>query len=185
MKKQIDTDQLTLLGGDFGVRDEARLACEKIKEQLLSRNMNYDVSQIILEHRAPQKGQPYDTIKMLDQPCMHFKGKKTLTIEVPSKLIPIFEQFGIPMKKLSTNWGKAPYDESLIYQLEHQSELSAAIFEAFLYAGGDTFGCCSSYVECSNAKACLKKDIMFAGKCAYRLNLKAGRIFYGENKNYP
>ena len=47
----------------------------------------------------------------------------------------------------------------------------------------DTFGCCGSYLACSDAGHCIKTDIMFAGKCAYRQNLKAGKIFYGKNKN--
>ncbi|MGX8701556.1 hypothetical protein [Caproiciproducens sp.] len=45
------------------------------------------------------------------------------------------------------------------------------------------FGCCSKYVECSDAKRCLHEDIAYATACQYRANLESGRIFYGKNKN--
>lgn len=46
----------------------------------------------------------------------------------------------------------------------------------------ERFGCCSSYVECSNAKRCLhEEDFEYLG-CYYRANLEAGKIFYGVNK---
>ncbi|MEN6316708.1 MAG: hypothetical protein ABFD25_20925 [Clostridiaceae bacterium] len=45
----------------------------------------------------------------------------------------------------------------------------------------DTFGCCSSYAECSDKKICLyAEDPDYTG-CKYRVNLEAGRIFYGVN----
>jgi len=50
-------------------------------------------------------------------------------------------------------------------------------------ASGDMFGCCNSYVQCSDAGYCLHlKDREYWG-CCYRKNLEAGRIFYGKNKN--
>lgn len=42
----------------------------------------------------------------------------------------------------------------------------------------ETFGCCSSYTECSNQRKCLHQDQEYAG-CQYKRNLDAGRIFYG------
>lgn len=42
----------------------------------------------------------------------------------------------------------------------------------------ELFGCCNSYVECSNAGHCIRQD--YTG-CYYRKNLEAGRIFYGKN----
>ena len=43
-------------------------------------------------------------------------------------------------------------------------------------------GCCHLYVECSDAGKCLKEDV-YGKQCMYNKNLKAGRIFYGKNKN--
>ena len=48
---------------------------------------------------------------------------------------------------------------------------------------GDSFGCCSDFVRCSDALCCLKNDNPAYRGCAYRKNLEAGRVFYGKNKN--
>ena len=45
------------------------------------------------------------------------------------------------------------------------------------------FGCCSRYEACSDAMKCIHPDSDMAIKCAYRKNLKKGKIFYGKNKN--
>lgn len=45
------------------------------------------------------------------------------------------------------------------------------------------FGCCSRYLECSDAKACIHPDPKFALTCWYRCNLLDGKIFYGKNRN--
>jgi hypothetical protein len=47
----------------------------------------------------------------------------------------------------------------------------------------DTFGCCNSFIECSNKKECVSKDREFYLGCCYRRNLENGKIFYGKNKN--
>lgn len=47
----------------------------------------------------------------------------------------------------------------------------------------ETFACCNSFLQCSDAKRCLhEKDRNYNG-CYYRKNLEAGRIFYGKNRN--
>ena len=47
----------------------------------------------------------------------------------------------------------------------------------------ETFACCNSFLQCSDAKECLHaKDRNYNG-CYYRKNLEAGRIFYGKNRN--
>lgn len=43
--------------------------------------------------------------------------------------------------------------------------------------------CCSRYMECSDAKACVHPDKAFALGCGYRRILASGRIFYGANRN--
>lgn len=47
----------------------------------------------------------------------------------------------------------------------------------------DLFGCCSSYVECSDSRSCLHKSEPDYAGCMYRKNLEKGRIFYGKNAN--
>lgn len=43
--------------------------------------------------------------------------------------------------------------------------------------------CCSRYLACSDAKACVHPDKAFALGCGYRRILSSGRIFYGKNRN--
>lgn len=47
----------------------------------------------------------------------------------------------------------------------------------------ESFGCCSKYEECSDAKHCVHNDVRLRFSCMYKKNLDAGRIFYGKNKN--
>lgn len=45
-------------------------------------------------------------------------------------------------------------------------------------------GCCARYLECSNARKCIYPiGVGFPVHCAYNANLRAGKIFYGANKN--
>jgi hypothetical protein len=46
-----------------------------------------------------------------------------------------------------------------------------------------SFGCCSQFQECSDAKKCIHPNRMYSTACSYRCNLEAGRIFYGRNRN--
>lgn len=45
-----------------------------------------------------------------------------------------------------------------------------------------SFGCCSLFVECSDAKHCIHENKLYSKACEYRKNLEMGRIFYGKNK---
>lgn len=44
------------------------------------------------------------------------------------------------------------------------------------------FGCCSSYIECSDEGRCLHLDNETYQGCMYRKNLEAGKVFFGQNK---
>jgi len=45
------------------------------------------------------------------------------------------------------------------------------------------FSCCSRYLACSDARACVNPDKDQALRCAYRKVLHSGRIYYGANRN--
>ena len=47
----------------------------------------------------------------------------------------------------------------------------------------DSFGCCGSYLQCSNEKHCIHENPYYASGCMYKKNLDAGKIFYGVNRN--
>lgn len=46
-----------------------------------------------------------------------------------------------------------------------------------------TFGCCSKFNVCSEAKKCVHENKLYSMACSYRKHLDSGRIFYGENRN--
>ena len=46
------------------------------------------------------------------------------------------------------------------------------------YKSNNSFGCCSRFKECSDAKKCLHPNLLYATGCAYRKNLENGKIFY-------
>lgn len=45
------------------------------------------------------------------------------------------------------------------------------------------FDCCSRVEQCSNVKRCINPRPDLAVRCGYRKKIKAGRIFYGKNRN--
>ena len=47
----------------------------------------------------------------------------------------------------------------------------------------ESFGCCSRYIECSDAKQCVHPNKVKAEACQYKTNLDKGIIFYGKNRN--
>ena len=51
------------------------------------------------------------------------------------------------------------------------------------YESGSSFGCCSQFIKCSDAKKCVHENKLYSKGCQYRKNLDAGRIFYGKNRN--
>ena len=65
--------------------------------------------------------------------------------------------------------------------MESQASMFGSAVDASLFVTDpEMFGCCASYRACSDAKKCLCDD-SFSVHCAYRINLEAGRIFYGKN----
>lgn len=51
------------------------------------------------------------------------------------------------------------------------------------YQASSSFGCCSSFEQCSDNKACVHPNKLYAKGCKYRMFLEDGKIFYGKNKN--
>jgi hypothetical protein len=52
-------------------------------------------------------------------------------------------------------------------------------FEQVIDQGvGERFACCSMYRQCSAAAVCIQPDRTLALACAYRLNLKRGKVYF-------
>jgi len=59
--------------------------------------------------------------------------------------------------------------------------LLAAYKSAYRENADVSFGCCSRFIECSDARRCTNPNRIFALGCAYKDNLENGRVFYGRN----
>lgn len=82
-------------------------------------------------------------------------------------------------------------DTTFVHVLFHESDqnIFSYIEKNILYCLKNyrtkerTFGCCSQFVKCSDAKRCLHSNKLYSTACSYRHHLEAGHIFYGINKN--
>lgn len=148
--------------------------------------LGYDTSMIKVEIVRPKKSEAYERlyIETVDekgqaQTQTLFKPSKKGYVQCPPVVAKELANVGVQLEPApSGSWSRLP-----INALDFTAYPSAAqeIFEAALRRNG--YGCCSRYLECSDAKRCVHPDIMFAVQCAYRKNLMAGRIFYGKNAN--
>lgn len=109
---------------------------------------------------------------------------KGYRIEFRKKLYPyITLPNGIEVAELRS------YPNSFIIDFKDKTENFFAVCNLILiqalenYEPSEYFGCCSKFIECSDAKKCLHSEPIYSKSCAYRKNLEAGRIFYGKNKN--
>ena len=64
---------------------------------------------------------------------------------------------------------------------DHDKEIQQKKSSYHYASSVGSFGCCSSYRACSDAKACLVPHSDYYENCSYRKNLEAGIIFYGKN----
>ncbi len=51
------------------------------------------------------------------------------------------------------------------------------------HSNAKSFGCCSRFIECSDAMKCVHENKLYSTACSYRKNLENGKIFYGKNNN--
>ena len=57
------------------------------------------------------------------------------------------------------------------------------VLQSILNSMSKDFSCCSRYMECSDARACVHPDKDVALGCHYRKVLSNGQVFYGKNRN--
>lgn len=106
-------------------------------------------------------------------------GPKTKYFAIPSHLNYLLSLYNISATEYNS-WFRINLDDS-----DDIYKLSGLILEIFDYcnakSSGETFGCCSRYMECSDAKACVNDFEHWSKGCIYRRNLINGRIFYRKN----
>lgn len=76
---------------------------------------------------------------------------------------------------------RLPVDSS--HPLEGYADLIMRLIAATVDRYPAEWSCCSRYMECSNARACVNPDKRIALACSYRKALNSGRVFFGENRN--
>lgn len=109
-------------------------------------------------------------------PCISFRDKyKNAFIKIG---VPVYES------KSDTGYFRIGLDNFFTDNCLTDSEIKSVISQIFV----DTlcfpsFGCCSKYLECSDAKKCIHDDKLYSTSCMYRKNLESGKIFYGKNQN--
>ena len=107
-------------------------------------------------------------------------GKRVSRIEIPSEYVGNPEQIS-KTYTLRDDVLHINIDISFDYDtfLQIIPVLIDSLWES---ATNAPFGCCSSYVECSDEMRCLHHGNPEYAGCHYRRNLYSGRIFYGKNK---
>lgn len=161
-------------------RQSAETIHQTLCDALSASGRGYDLSLIQLTHiKTKSKKTPieYDMISIGKESVFRFQGVKTVYMYIKPRLEQFFADAGLPIEHLASSWPRIPADS---FSFAGAEELAELTFEEVLRDSG--FGCCSRYVECSDAGHCIHPDIMFAVQCAYRENLRKGRIFYGKNK---
>ena len=165
---------------------EEKTDCEKIREAMLCAIHNPEFDRF-LEVSKNKDG----TISVKAKSFLVAKVKltrKTKFFEIRTKNIENFENF------ISTNnmesscsitqlgeWSRIAV-KSVDDVLAFASPMSIIYMLILSEYGGESFGCCARYAECSDKKKCTNPDKMMSFACAYKKNLEAGRIFYGKNK---
>ncbi len=79
-------------------------------------------------------------------------------------------------------WSRIPIT-SLNDVLSLTEPLSIVFMLVLSELGGEHFGCCARYEQCSDERKCVNPDFFLSLACAYKHHIEAGHIFYGKNKN--
>lgn len=119
------------------------------------------------------------------QPKTNKKEKSSyLSFSLPDEIVKLLESetFDVEVKKTKTDTSVLIDPESKDFPTFSTFIIKNAL-DAFMSSGGSAFGCCDRYKECSDAKKCVHDNRLYALGCAYYRNLRAGRIFYGKNRN--
>lgn len=107
-------------------------------------------------------------------------AKKSSYIEVNAK----YERFFIDheIKRSANDWLRVQV-AGIEDVFAAAKRISIIFLEELSKLGGEHFGCCHRYEQCSDAMKCLHPDFLISLACGYKKNLELGKVFYGKNKN--
>lgn len=116
-----------------------------------------------------------------------------ITFQKARMFIEIRKLDSISIEELTKHFEEIKYKENDLYikiyinDINDINKISIELQEIYkyLYANEpvDNYGCCSRFIECSDALKCINPDKNLAKGCQYRKNLESDKIFYGKNKN--
>lgn len=173
-------NQITLLGFEPEDHKETQYL-DSIETQILTEIVSHGGEHSFFSRKSNASGYSVVFIGNFTAFRLHLRGKSQY-ISLPvmfADLIP--DTF--PIKKLQSD----PKYIRLIVNKQHPIE---SYTNFLVMIAGETinrypkeWSCCSRYMECSDAKACIHPDKTLALSCGYRKILNSGRIFYGKNRN--
>ena len=119
------------------------------------------------------------TVRFCDTPVFRIRRlKSSFRIEVRAEFISDFELNDLVKPSREPGWTQAEYSQSVA------DRMTNAAYKVYEKCGvTERIGCCSEYLECSDARKCVKPDVPWARGCWYRENLNKGKVFYGKNRN--
>ena len=158
---------------------ETLMLHQRLEKALKDTGLNYDLSAIQTEHRIQEaSGTETEALTIFKNTVFVVRGKRKKDTSFSFRFQKILFSVGADTRKLSDGLRITP---TALVELFQSTELAQILYETCL-SDADSFSCCSLYEQCSDAKKCIQTDPMFFGRCHYRENLKAGKIFYGKNK---
>ncbi len=121
------------------------------------------------------------TIRFKKTPVLRvLRSRASLFLEIKSEFIPYFELENYVAPSSEKGWSRTDYCQFIVDSL---IRAAPAVYAKCNIE--ERIGCCSQYIECSDARKCIKPDVPWAAGCRYRENLENGKIFYGKNRNIP
>lgn len=111
---------------------------------------------------------------------IHFRVKSSSFMEIGNKYANLFP--GDSILSADAHWCKIRLlDKDDVFK--YITQLVSIYNNLLAVTSGEQFGCCSRFMECSDARKCIHPDALFAAACIYRRNLENGKIYYGKNRN--
>ena len=110
--------------------------------------------------------------------CSIMKNGTVCRIRIKNKYRCYFENV-IFKTTPKDEWSKIDCD---IHDTDFIKNFDVAFSVMFSDLNKKDIGCCSHYLECSDAKKCVSDNPEIFLHCYYKTNLDNGKIFYGINK---
>lgn len=175
----------------IAMTDSMQTDADTIKDALLREIHNPEYAAYLAVNRNKD-----ETISLKAKTILWAKIKcspKTKYVEVRTKYLGHFRPF-IAAHDTQVSYAKGKQEESAgdwsrlsVNSLDEIAAMAEPLSIVYMLVlsdlGGESFGCCGRYLQCSDERKCVNPDFLMSIACSYKRNLESGRIFYGKNKN--